>query len=100
MDLSGIPLFTALQNKLGYLSEREKVIAQNVANASTPGFTPNDLKPFDQQPGMSAKASPSTLPAPALPDPGAPVGAAPTSRKPDKPKTYLLEAAPDSETTL
>ena len=39
MDLGGIPLFSALQNKLGYLSEREKVIAQNVANASTPGFT-------------------------------------------------------------
>ena len=46
MDLNGIPLFAALKNKLGYLSEREKVIAQNVANASTPGFTPNDLKPF------------------------------------------------------
>jgi flagellar basal-body rod protein FlgB len=53
MDLNGIPLFGLLQNKLGYLSAREKLIAQNVANSATPGFTPKDLKPFTQQPGVS-----------------------------------------------
>ena len=53
MDLNAIPLFGLLQSKLGYLSAREKMIAQNVANSSTPGFTPKDLKPFTQQPGVS-----------------------------------------------
>lgn len=100
MDLSGIPLFSALSNKLGYLSEREKMIAQNVANASTPGFTPMDLKPFDQQPGMSAKASASVMAKPAQSDSGISLSGASADRKRDQQKTYLSEAAPDSETTL
>jgi flagellar basal-body rod protein FlgB len=100
MDLSGIPLFSVLQNKLGYLSEREKVIAQNVANASTPGFTPNDLKPFDKQPGMDPRANARILAPPAQTDSGTSMGAASSSRRSDRPKTYLSEAAPDSETTL
>jgi flagellar basal-body rod protein FlgB len=99
MDLSGIPLFSALQNKLGYLSEREKVIAQNVANASTPGFTPMDLKPFNQQPGMDPKANAAVLAPPAQTDSGVSLGASAT-RPQDKPKTYASVASPDSETTL
>ncbi|MEI9890059.1 MAG: flagellar biosynthesis protein FlgB [Caulobacteraceae bacterium] len=100
MDLSGIPLFAVLSNKLGYLSEREKVIAQNVANASTPGFTPNDLKPFDQQPGMDARASARVMAQPAQADSGTSLSAVQASRRSDKPRVYLSEAAPDSETTL
>ena len=46
MDLGDIPLFAMLRGRLGYLSQRQQVIAQNVANADTPGFTPTDLKPF------------------------------------------------------
>jgi flagellar basal-body rod protein FlgB len=99
MDLSGIPLFSALQNKLGYLSEREKVIAQNVANASTPGFTPMDLKPFNQQPGMDPKAKAAVLAPPAQTDSGVSLGASAT-RPQDKPKSYVSVASPDSETTL
>lgn len=46
MDISGIPLFSMLRQRLGYLGERQRVIAQNVANADTPGYTPRDLKAF------------------------------------------------------
>ena len=46
MDISGIPLFAMLRQRLGYLGERQRVIAQNVANADTPGYTPRDLKAF------------------------------------------------------
>lgn len=46
MDLADIPLFSLLRSRLGYLSERQKLIAQNVANSDTPGFAPKDLKPF------------------------------------------------------
>lgn len=46
MNVTGIPLFDLLKDKLGYLSERQKVIAQNVANADTPGFVSTDLTPF------------------------------------------------------
>jgi flagellar basal-body rod protein FlgB len=100
MDLSGIPLFSMLQNKLGYLSQREKVIAQNVANASTPNFTPMDLKPFSQQPGMDAKANASVLAAPAQTDSGASLGAALSSATRGQPKPFVSVESPDSETTL
>lgn len=46
MGLDDIPLFAMLRGRLGYLSERQQVIAQNVANSDTPGYTPSDLKPF------------------------------------------------------
>lgn len=46
MGLDDIPLFAMLRGRLGYLSERQQVIGQNVANSDTPGFTPSDLKPF------------------------------------------------------
>jgi flagellar basal-body rod protein FlgB len=46
MDLGSIPLFSMLRGRLGYLNERQRVIAENVSNADTPGFAPNDLKPF------------------------------------------------------
>lgn len=46
MNLAEIPLFAMLRGRLGYLSERQKVIAQNVANADTARYVPDDLKPF------------------------------------------------------
>lgn len=47
MDITDIPLFQMLRGQLGYLSERQRVIAQNVANAETPGYRPTDLTPFN-----------------------------------------------------
>jgi flagellar basal-body rod protein FlgB len=46
MNLNDIPLFSMLKSRLGYISQRERLIAQNVANADTAGYTPQDLKPF------------------------------------------------------
>ena len=46
MNLAEIPLFAMLRGRLGYLTERQKVVAQNVANAETARYTPEDLKPF------------------------------------------------------
>ena len=43
MDLSQIPLFAMLRGRLGYLSERQQVIAQNVANSDTPNYRGRDL---------------------------------------------------------
>jgi flagellar basal-body rod protein FlgB len=41
-----LPILTALKSQMNYLADRQQVIAQNVANADTPGFTAKDLKPF------------------------------------------------------
>ena len=46
MNLGDIPLFSMLKGRLGYLTERQKLISQNVANSDTPGYVPADLKPF------------------------------------------------------
>ncbi|MCL4679333.1 MAG: flagellar basal body rod protein FlgB [Alphaproteobacteria bacterium] len=42
-----IGLFKALGAKLDYLGQRHRVIAENIANADTPGYRPHDLKPVD-----------------------------------------------------
>ena len=44
MDLKSISLFSSLTRKMSWLTERQKVLAQNIANANTPGYTPKDLK--------------------------------------------------------
>jgi flagellar basal-body rod protein FlgB len=45
MDLGNIPLFKAMMSHMSWLTERQQVLAQNVANANTPNFRPRDLKP-------------------------------------------------------
>jgi len=44
MDLSNIPLFNIMRTKLAYMSERQSVLAKNIANADTPGYLAQDIK--------------------------------------------------------
>ena len=69
MDLSQIPLFAMLRGRLGYLSERQQVIAQNVANSDTPGFAPKDLTPFTFKAKLDASSGASSA-TPAVTQPG------------------------------
>ena len=57
MGPDDIPLFAMLKSRMGYLSQRQKVIAQNVANADTPGYRPSDLKPYSFQASLMNQAS-------------------------------------------
>jgi flagellar basal-body rod protein FlgB len=45
MDLSKLPLFEAITRRMSWLGERQSVLAQNVANADTPQYTAQDVKP-------------------------------------------------------
>jgi flagellar basal-body rod protein FlgB len=45
MDYHKIPLLSALVNRMDWLGQRQRVLAENVANADTPGYQPRDLKP-------------------------------------------------------
>ena len=47
MDITRIPLFDAVKKRLGWLTDRQAVLAQNIANANTPGYKPRDLRPVD-----------------------------------------------------
>jgi flagellar basal-body rod protein FlgB len=47
MTIENISLFQAMNAKMAYLAERQKVISQNVANADTPSYKSQDLKKVD-----------------------------------------------------
>ena len=46
MQIGGIQLFQALGDKMRWHQERQGVLAENIANADTPGFMERDLKAF------------------------------------------------------
>lgn len=43
MSINDTPYFALLRARLDFLGDRQKLIAENIANASTPGYTPRDL---------------------------------------------------------
>ena len=47
MDIGSIPLFGRITQRMAWLSERTRVLSQNIANADTPGYRPKDVKPLD-----------------------------------------------------
>jgi flagellar basal-body rod protein FlgB len=47
MDLPDVPLLSLLRQKMNWLSQRQDVLSQNVANADTPNYVARDLKPVD-----------------------------------------------------
>jgi flagellar basal-body rod protein FlgB len=47
VGLDDIPLFAMLKSKMSYVNARQQLVAQNVANADTPDYVPQDLKPFN-----------------------------------------------------
>ncbi len=47
MDIKEIGLFQAMGAKMNYLSTRQGVLAQNIANADTPEYRPRDLTDVD-----------------------------------------------------
>lgn len=49
MFIGDIPIFGMLKQRMHWLSERQGVLAENVANADTPDYTARDLKPLDFQ---------------------------------------------------
>lgn len=56
MDFASIPLFSVMKSKLGYMSERQSVLAQNIANADTPNYKAKDVKAPDFKSMVSASS--------------------------------------------
>lgn len=50
MPISNVPIFQMLHTRMQWHQERQRLLAENVANADTPNFRPRDLTPpkFDQ----------------------------------------------------
>jgi flagellar basal-body rod protein FlgB len=47
MSVADLPLFSVLKSRMRWLEERQKVLAENVANADTPRYRARDLKQLD-----------------------------------------------------
>jgi flagellar basal-body rod protein FlgB len=47
MDLDKSTLFAAVKTRLGWLSQRQEVLSQNIANSDTPRYRATDLKPME-----------------------------------------------------
>jgi flagellar basal-body rod protein FlgB len=47
MDLANLPLFSAITRKMSWLTSRQRVLAENVANVDTPQYKAADLRPLD-----------------------------------------------------
>ena len=46
MDIPGDPLLALTERRLGWLQSRQRVLAQNIANADTPGWKERDISSF------------------------------------------------------
>jgi flagellar basal-body rod protein FlgB len=46
--MAGADLFALAEQRLGWLDARQRITAQNIANADTPAFVPRDVVPFEK----------------------------------------------------
>ena len=55
MSINDIPVLSALRTKMQWHQERQRVLAENIANSDTPNFRPRDLvEPKFERNGASA----------------------------------------------
>lgn len=103
MGPDDIPLFGMLKSRLGYLTERQKLVAQNVANADTPGYRPTDVKAFSFQASlMNQGAGAVYRGGPSAPTSGVQMMATSAAHMApsNAPSAWRATAGADSETTL
>lgn len=55
MDPTDIGLFRLAEQRLAWVDRRQQVLAQNIANANTPGYAARDVQPFER---MLSRAAP------------------------------------------
>jgi len=46
LAITDLPLFAMLRTRMNWHQERQRLLAENVANADTPNFRPHDLAPL------------------------------------------------------
>jgi flagellar basal-body rod protein FlgB len=59
MNLTSVPLLDVLRERMSWLSARQNVLSQNVANADTPNYSAIDLKPIDFSKVLKESTEPS-----------------------------------------
>lgn len=61
MGLMDMPVFAALTEKMRWHQTRQGLLAENVANAETPGYRGRDLKQFDFAGRINTASSSATI---------------------------------------
>jgi len=100
MDIGDLPILQMLKSRLGYLADRQRVIAENVANADTPGYAARDLKPFSFQAHVQAATGGVATPGPGLMAATQPGHMQPKSAGRGLAASFKVAKSPDSEETL
>jgi flagellar basal-body rod protein FlgB len=61
MTVAGVPLLSMLKTRMHWHQTRQKLLAENVSNADTPGFQPKDLRAPAFKPTGAAPGAPLTI---------------------------------------
>ncbi len=61
MDMNGVPLFSLLSGRMSWLSHRQSLLAQNVANADTPNYVARDMKAMNFERMVAGQSSGNSL---------------------------------------
>ena len=48
MNISSTDVFALAERRLAWVGQRQSLLAQNIANANTPGYVAKDVKPFSE----------------------------------------------------
>src|SRR5271170_976991 len=54
MDFANLPLLAAISRKMSWLTDRQRVLSENIANVDTPRYQAADLRPLDFRKQLSA----------------------------------------------
>lgn len=91
MSVTDLSLLNQIKGRLGWLDDRQRVIAQNVANSDTPGYGARDLKvPTDFAAAMNRERGVRVMT----------THAAHIAPQGQQQLRFDVAKAPDSETTL
>ena len=97
MDLTRLPLFSMLTKRAAWLDKRQAVLAQNIANANTPGYAPRDLVPQDFKKLLSPAAPQVAL---ATTNPMHKISSTGRSSAPDEKSKTTFETAIDGNSVV
>jgi len=95
-----VSLLTLLRENLRYNSDRQRVIANNVANANTPGYTPQDIPQSEFEQALEARMQSRRTTAGGLSMRTSASGHIAPSGSSLSARSWSTSDAPDSETTV
>ena len=61
MDFDKMTLFGAMKKRVAWLTQRQEVISQNIANSDSPGYLAKDLQAFGFKKALSQKMGQITM---------------------------------------